>query len=259
MARNIFVLGLDTSNLAELQNIPGKADCQFHPLLSFEELVEGEELPLAHFLDKARDQLCAFDGTVDAIVGYWDFPVSSMVPILCRHFGLRSASLDAVVKCEHKYWSRLEQSRAIDEYPRFGLVRLDDEEPPEGVPYPMWVKPVKAFSSELAFQVNSRDEFRDALASIREGIDRVGKPFQYLLDQLELPEEIATAGGEVCLAEESVSGQQVTVEGWSTGEEIHVYGVIDSYNYENTSSFLRYQYPSCPRTCRTGWPNAPAR
>jgi hypothetical protein len=244
MPKNIFVLGLDQANLEELQQIPGAEDYRFHPLLSFEEVVEGQELPLEEFLDKAEQQLRSFDGTVDAVIGYWDFPVSSMVPILCHRFGLPAATLDSVVKCEHKYWSRLEQSKAIDEVPRFGLVQLDDEEPPEGVPYPMWIKPVKAFSSELAFKVNDLAEFRDALASIREGIDRVGKPFQYLLDRLDLPEEIATAGGQACLAEQSVSGQQLTVEGWTTGEEIHVYGVIDSHNYEGTSSFLRYQYPS---------------
>lgn len=51
-------------------------------------------------------------------------------------------------------------------------------------------------------------------------------------------------GGQACLAEEAVSGRQVTVEGYHDGTDIVVYGVIDSRNYEGTSSFLCYQYPS---------------
>ena len=52
------------------------------------------ELDVPHLLDRAREQLEAADPPPDAIVGYWDFPVSSMVPILCRERGLASASLE---------------------------------------------------------------------------------------------------------------------------------------------------------------------
>lgn len=253
MPKNIFVVGLDDANLAELRNIRGAQEYRFHSLLRYDELVERNKQPFADFVERADRQLRDFDGPVDAVVGYWDFPTSSLVPILCERFGLPSAGLAAVVKCEHKYWGRLEQRKAIEDVPEFGLVGLEDKEPPSAVSYPMWIKPVKAFSSELAFKVHNLTEFRDALASIRAGIDRIGEPFQYLLDQLDLPGEIARAGGKACLAEESVSGQQVTVEGWATNTEIHVYGIIDSHNYPNTSSFLRYQYPSTlPDEVRAG-------
>ncbi|MFD6795324.1 MULTISPECIES: hypothetical protein [Prauserella salsuginis group] len=117
MAGNIFVLGLDEQNLSTLHDVAGFADYRFRPLLSAEELVEADRLPMQSLLDKARRQLSEFDGSVDAIVGYWDFPVSSMVPILCRERGLRAATLESVLKCEHKYWSRVVQSEVIDEYP----------------------------------------------------------------------------------------------------------------------------------------------
>ena len=70
-----------------------------------------------------------FDGRIDAIVGYWDFPVSTLVPILGERYGIRSTSLESVVKCEHKYWSRLEQQKVIDRHPRFGRVDLDSRRP----------------------------------------------------------------------------------------------------------------------------------
>ncbi|MFC7309604.1 acetyl-CoA carboxylase biotin carboxylase subunit family protein [Streptomyces monticola] len=241
---DIFVLGLDEKNRAALEELPLAELYRFHPLLTHDELQQGE-IPIAEFLERARRQLTEFGKPVDAVVGYWDFPVSTMVPILCREFGLRGPSLEAVVKCEHKYWSRLEQRKVIDEYPRFGLVDLEGPpRPPEGLRYPLWLKPVKSYSSELAFKVRDDEEYAAAVAEIREGIGRLGRPFEHVMDRLDLPPEIAEAGGQACLAEETLSGAQVTVEGYSWGGRVEIYGVVDSLNYPGTSSFLRYQYPS---------------
>jgi biotin carboxylase len=244
---NIFVLGIDDLNLEALQSLPGaKGAYHFHPLLSTEELVEAEDLHMPELLDRAHRQLQEWDGPIDAVVGYWDFPVSSMVPILCRRFHLHGPALEAVVACEHKYWSRLEQAKVIDEHPRFGLVDLDAEEPrvPEGMGFPLWVKPVKSMSSDLAFHVKDRQQFDAAVAAIGEGVDRVGRPFEFVLDHVDLPDEVAEAGGRACLAEEEVSGRQVTVEGHSYDGTPHVHGIIDSHTYPDSSSFLRFQYPS---------------
>ena len=241
---NIFVIGMDETNLDTLNNVPHAADYRFHPLLDIEELQHGE-IDVALSIEKAEKELDAFDGSVDAIVGYWDFPVSTIVPILAGRRGLRATSLESVVKCEHKYWSRIEQRKVIDELPRFGLVNLEGEpQVPEGMRFPMWLKPVKSFSSELAFGVSNEQEFREAVAEIREGVSRVGRPFEYILEQVDLPEEIAEAGGQACLAEESLRGDQVAVEGYVHDGHVHVYGVLDSINYPESSTFLRHQYPS---------------
>lgn len=242
---NIFVLGLDERNLELLHDLPHLAGYRFRPLLSREELVQGGEVSLQELLDNAEAQLAAFDGPVDAIVGYWDFPVSPMVPILCERHGLASAPLEAVVKCEHKYWSRLEQQRACDACPGFALVDLSAPSPPPELDFPMWLKPLKSYSSELAFKVSDREEFADAAARIHEGVARIGKAFDFLLSLLDLPPEVADAGDQdYCLAEEEITGNQVTVEGYCLGGEPHINGVLDSLLYEGTSSFLRYQYPS---------------
>ncbi|MGH4007206.1 MAG: ATP-grasp domain-containing protein [Pseudonocardiaceae bacterium] len=245
MTVNVLVLGLDEHNEQVLRDLPDAQQYRFHPLLSIEEL-QGEELVLRDLLDKAVGQLDSFEGSADAIIGFWDFPVSSMVPILCQRLGgLCCASLEAVVKCEHKYWSRLEQQKVIKEYPRFGLVDPErDTAPPEGMSYPMWVKPVKSASSELAFEVANQQEFQDALAEIREGIGRMGAPFESLLEYLELPPEIADVGGQVCLAEEAISGRQLTFEGYRYHGETHTLGVVESVRHEEAPSFLRYQYPA---------------
>jgi hypothetical protein len=93
-----------------------------------------------------------------------------------------------VLKCEHKYWSRLEQQKVIDEYPSFGLVQLGDEWPPPNVSYPLWLKPIKAFSSELAFKVATDEEFASAMVDMREGIERLGDPFEAVLRRVERSE-----------------------------------------------------------------------
>jgi biotin carboxylase len=155
-------------------------------------------------------------------------------------------SLEAVLKCEHKYWSRLEKRKVIDELPAFGIVDLDDERPapPAGIGYPMWLKPVKSFSSELAFKAEDDAGFAGAVAEIRDGVGRVGEPFGSVLDQVRLPPEIAEVGGAACLAEEALRGVQAAVEGYVHRGEVVVYGALDSVNYPDSSSFLRHQYPS---------------
>jgi ATP-grasp domain len=243
---DIFVVGLDESNLRSLERLPGAAGYRFHPLLSVPEIQQGE-IPIAELLDKAQRELDSFD-VVGGIVGYWDFPVTTIVPILCRRRGLPAPNLDGVIRCEHKYWSRLEQAKVIDEHPEFALVDLDEAtEPPPNLSYPIWLKPVKSFSSELAFKVTDQDEFIAAVEKIRQGIGRVGKPFQWVLDHadgVELPPEIASHGALACLAEEAMSGVQAATEGFVHGNEVVVTGALDSIDYPDSSSFLRHQYPS---------------
>jgi hypothetical protein len=240
----VYVVGLDEHNLQVLQTMPDAHRYAFHGVLGFDELFAGDEIPVAELLEKATATLQAANTPIDAIVGYWDFPVSSMVPMLAERFGVRSASLEAVLKCEHKYWSRLEQSGAIDEYPAFGLVDLDNPRIPSGVDFPFWLKPVKSVSSQLAFRVEDRESFDAAVAETRKGIGRIGEPFEFVLEQVDLPPEVAAAGGSTCLAEAEASGEQVTVEGYRSNGEVHICGIVDSIRYPGRSSFLRYRYPS---------------
>lgn len=243
--KNVFVVGLDDANLPTLRAARGGEHIRFHPLLGIERLQHGE-VSVAELRSEAEEILDAFEEPIDAIVGYWDFPVSTLVPLLAERYGTRATSLDSVVKCEHKYWSRLEQAAVVDDHPRFGQVDLSADEPlpPEGMSFPMWVKPALSYSSELAFGVGNQEEFAAAVAEIRDGVARVGRPFEYILDQVPTPPEMAGVGGQVCLAEETMTGVQAAVEGYVHDGEVTVYGVLDSINYPDSSSFLRHQYPS---------------
>jgi biotin carboxylase len=243
---DIAVLGLDEHNLETLQRLPHDG-YRFHGVLDVDRLIGVDHLDLPRLLEEAETELDAME-RVDALVGYWDFPVSTMVPILCHRRGLISASLESVVRCEHKYWSRLEQRKAIEDVPAFGVMSLDDTSSgarlPGGMQFPVWLKPIKSASSALAFKVEDQASLDEAVTQLREGIDTMGEPFQFVLDHMSLPDEITAVGAQAAIVEEAVTGQQVTVEGYVLGDDVRVLGVVDSVTYPDSTSFLRYQYPS---------------
>lgn len=143
MVSHIFVVGLDDLNSAVLHRLPGASQLRFHPLLTLDFRTSNQH-SIADMLATAQQELDAFDEPIDAIVGFWDFPVSMMVPILCERYGLRSATLRSVVACEHKYWSRLKQQQIISEIPAFGLLDVTSSAPrlPGDLDFPVWIKPV---------------------------------------------------------------------------------------------------------------------
>jgi biotin carboxylase len=249
MVDNVFVVGADDFNLAQLKTVPSARDCSFHVLSRYGEIKGEHRLPIETHLERARRDLREFPGTIDAIVGWWDFPVSTILPILAREFGAPAPSLESVLKCEHKYWSRLEQMRSVPEYvPKFVLVDPFNETAADRIrlPFPFWIKPVKSASSYLGFKVCNRDELRRDLVTMRENIHYFAEPFNHVLAQADLPAEVAVADGFHCIAEEIISrGRQCTLEGYAHDGDVAVYGVVDSMRSgKHRSCFSRYQYPS---------------
>ncbi|AHE98937.1 ATP-grasp domain-containing protein [Thioalkalivibrio paradoxus] len=246
---HIFVVGLDAFHLAQLCSLPGANEYAFHPLFTHRQLKCGERFPVRELLDRGRRRLQEFPGRVGAVVGYWDFPVSTVLPILRAEVGLPGPTLESVLKCEHKYWSRLEQARVVPEHiPAFCAVDPFAPQPLSQVTldFPFWIKPVKSVLSHLGFLVRDADEFRAAIARIRSGIRRFGDPFNELLDHATLPPEIRSIDGNHCIAESLIStGRQCTLEGYSWHGDVQIYGTVDSLREGRAgSSFSRYEYPS---------------
>lgn len=247
MRKNLFVVGLDPMNGATLRQIDNYEELAVHPLLAYDEVKGRDAFSFDALLDTARRRLRAFDGSVDGIAGWWDFPTTSLVPALCEEFGLPGASLESVLKCEHKYWSRLAQWEVVPDYvPRFCAVDPFKDHPLSDVSldFPFWIKPIKGFASQLGFRIGNVDDFDSAITIIREEIPRLGDPFDELLRQAELPPEIAAIGGNFCIVEEIIGGLQCTLEGYVYRGDARVYGAVDSIRHPNRSSFMRYQYPS---------------
>lgn len=249
MSWNVFIIGHDALSKRMLPNLRHVEDYAFHELLSLDEVVHADEYPFTALVNDAIAELDRFPGAVDAIVGYWDFPTSGLLPVLRRARGLPGPSLAAFLKCEHKYWSRLEQARAVPEcVPAFQALDPFDERAVEAVTidYPFWIKPVKAHSSQLGFRIEDAGQLHDVLPMIRRGIGRFGRPFDEITALTELPAEVAAVTGHHCIVEAIISsGRQCTLEGYVQKGEIHFVGIVDSLrDATHPSVLLRYEYPS---------------
>ena len=245
--KNIFVAGLDPFNLRLLKNVRNADRYAFHALYDLHDITHAPDFDMEALLDEGRRVLREFDGPIDAIVGYWDFPSIVMLPILRREFGPRGPSLESVLRCQHKYWSRQAQARAVpDEVPPFAFVdpaTARPDAPP--LPYPFWFKPVVSHSSMLGFRVDGRADYEHALRETRAGIQRFARPLGVLMGYADLPAEIAEAGPAQCIAEGIISaGRQCTLEGYVFEGVTQVYGIVDSLRGPNGSSLERYEYPS---------------
>lgn len=245
--RNIFVVGLDDWHVAQLETIRDADRYAFHPLLDYDRVVNPESYPIRELLRDARAELNAFAGPIDGIIGHWDFPTTTLVPFLRQDQGLRGASPASVLRCEHKYLSRIcQQKVARDAVPPFQAVDPFGDDPWDDlrVKPPFWLKPVKAFSSYLGFRIDSKKKFISSISATRQGIGLIAEPFNYLIEQAGMTGEIQGVDGYHCIAEGIIHGHQCTLEGYVQDGRPHVYAVIDSFRGPNRSSFERYEYPS---------------
>lgn len=248
MASRVFIVGWDAFNARFLGKVTNPERFDIRPCLDVETATR-PPFDVPAMLDAASQVLDA-EGPPDAVAGYWDFPTSALVALLRERYGLPGASLRATLACEHKWWSRQLQAevlpeltpafQALDPFAPDAARRLD-------LAFPVWVKPVKAHSSHLGFNVRDRDELEHALAAMRQGIGRFGRPFNDVLDRCAgLPDAARRIDGFHCLAEAIISkGRQCTLEGYVYGGEATIYGAVDSIRAgRHRSSFARYQYPS---------------
>lgn len=250
-AKNVFVVGLDDFNRQKLRSIREPEQYEFLGVLDSSEVLETYDFPIEDMLERAESHIRKWQdesgGSVDAIAGYMDFPVSTMLPLLCEQFGVRSPSLESLLKCEHKYWSRLVQREVIpDHIPRFQAFDPFDEAAFDAIDIdlPFWVKPIKSSGSMLGFRIGSKEDFDHAIAEIREQIHLISEPFNFVLDKAQLPGEVRDVEGHYCMVESIIGGRQCTLEGYSFEGTVRHFGIIDSIRYQNGSSFFRYEYPS---------------
>lgn len=248
MTTNVFILGLDEFQLGELRTTRKTDERVFHNLLDVDILtVRSEDYRFKDLLEKARQQLEHFPGSVDAIIAHWDVPTSVIAPVLCREYGIPAPPLESIFKCEHKYWSRLEQKKAIPGcIPGFNSFDPFDDNALERIEleFPFWIKPVKSFASQLGFKIHNAEEFQEAVTEIRGAISNIGDSFDEALELIDLPEEIRACNGSMCIAEEIIVGDQSAIEGSMFQGDYHVHGVLDMPKDQAGRSFARYEYPS---------------
>jgi biotin carboxylase len=211
--------------------------------LTLEELVADEPPENADLRDPREEVRRLIeryrDARLDAIVSTDDYPGSALASILAQALGLPGVAPAVNLRCQHKYYSRVDQQRfAPDAVPYFR--RLDERELPsvEELPFPVFVKPVKSFFSVGAYRVDSPAElFRVGWKSASQ--TSFLRPFEVLLADyagLDL--------GPPVLVEGLLQGMQVTVEGYVHAGDVRIIAIVDSVMYPETLSFQRFEYPS---------------
>ncbi|PLW82259.1 hypothetical protein CWI75_10805 [Kineobactrum sediminis] len=244
--KNIFVLGFDEEHSEYIHQVADPEQFEFHPLLQSNELIHLKKYDLEDILDRARSVLQEHE-RIDGIICHWDFPAASIAAILCAEFKLPSPSLEAITKCSHKYWSRLEQEKAAPENtPDFAAIDPFDEEAVDrpGIDFPFWLKPIKAYGSALGFRIDNTGELKQALDIVKQKIRRLGDPINDLLSRIDLPREIEKINGNWLIAEQLVGGREFAPEGYMLDGQFHTHGAFDMIRGENDKSFARYEYPS---------------
>lgn len=246
----LIVIGGEETHLKLIERTPSMARWDVVPVLDFEECQPpSETIDFDRLYEKARAGIDALDDLPTALIGYYDFPVTSLVALLRRDYGLAGATPEAVATCENKYWMRCEQKKVMpDSTPRFAALNPFD---PDGAldkapPFPFWLKPVKGHSSVLGFKVENEADLDKALHACRQKIHLFGGPFNQFLAHLDVPDAIAGTDGNFAIAEEMISApRQFTLEGYVFEGETEIYGAVDSLRAGKSSSSLSsYQYPA---------------
>jgi hypothetical protein len=182
---------------------------------------------------------------IDAVVTSEEQFGPIVASLLARELGLPHNPIGAVLTAQHKFYARLAfQEHLPEANPGFGLIPRDFRRTGQvPLPFPFYVKPVKAAFSVLARRVDSWDELdRHVRFSWWEQaiIERLVKPFGDVM-RAHSRYEVEPFS---MLAEEIVDGHQVTVNGFAREGRITMQGVVDSIMYPGTDQFQRFQYPS---------------
>jgi uncharacterized membrane protein YdjX (TVP38/TMEM64 family) len=164
--------------------------------------------------------------------------------MLAERMGWPGTPVKAVLACQHKLHARrvLEQVAPEATVPARLLPARYGEPIPEGIAYPVFVKPVKAAFSVLARTVHSHAEFT---AMTRFGawelwvIRHLVEPFERIAAQ-RLPE---AGSAHRLMLETPATGLQYNLDGYVFASELRPLGFVESVMYPGTQSFMRFAYP----------------
>jgi hypothetical protein len=193
-------------------------------------------------LDEIEAILAKVEGIdIAAVISSDDYPGSALAAAVAKRLGLPGPEPEITLICQHKYLSRLAQAKLVpDAVPPFALIDVAEGAPlPEGLSFPLFVKPVKSFFSIGAETVSSASELA-ALLPRWAGLDQFFLPLERLLGRYTG----SSIGTERLLAEGHLKGEQVTVEGFVHSGEASIMGVVDSVMFPGTLAFSRFDYPS---------------
>ena len=184
-------------------------------------------------------------GRVDGVFSNNEYFGAPIAAIVAERLGLPGTPPAVVIRAQHKYYSRLEQRRIVPEaVPDFAVFPFGLSDPAKvGLPFPLYVKPVRATYSVLARRIEDFAQLsRHLTFSWLEEliIRRLVRPFN---DLMPLYTDF-TIDAHHLIAETPLSGLEVNVDGYVRDGQVTVLGLCDAVMFPGTDQFERFIYPS---------------
>ncbi len=242
MAPRVLVVCPTTWDERQLAALP--ADVRAGVELVFDEPRDDDvrwDLDVAAFVE---ERVQRWRGRIDGVLSSSDYPGAIAAAAIAAELGLPGPPPASVLRAAHKYESRLVQHAAEPEVvPRFALFDPSHEAswPPESA-FPCFVKPVKGSFSLFARRIPDRAALRVFAAS--PALSEFRDYYVRLFDAFAARHVRFEHGARAFLAEELLSGTQVTLEGWVQDGRAHVLGIVDTSFHAHAPSFARFDYPS---------------
>ncbi len=186
-----------------------------------------------------------YRGRIDGVISNNEQFGALIAAVVAQRLGLPGTDPAVVIAAQHKYYARCLQQKIVPEAtPRFSVFPYQMKTAAEvGMPFPLYVKPVKATYSVLARRV---DNFAELQSHLRFNpletliIRKLVKPFNDLMAR-HTP---FTIDAHHLIAEEVMEGVQVNIDGYVYNGKVHVLGIVDEVMYPGTQAFARFEYPS---------------
>jgi len=199
---------------------------------------------MARYVDSLARR--ARDRGWQAVVSHHEQFGALAAALLAERMGWPGTPVNAILACQHKYHARqvLQQVAPEANIP-FQLLDAEYGAPiPQGLPYPVFVKPVKAAFSVLARRVDNRQQLQQ---HTRFGwwelwvIRRLVEPFERMV-RARLGARMPSA--HRMLLEMPVQAEQYNLDGYVFQGQAHAVGVVDAIMYPHTQAFMRHQAPT---------------
>lgn len=184
-------------------------------------------------------------GRIDGVFSNNEYFGALIAAGVAERLGLPGTPPAVVVTAQQKYYARIEQRRIAPEaVPAFSVFPFTVRDPSEvGLPFPLYVKPVRATFSVLVRRIENFAELRRHLTfSWFEElvIRRLVRPFN---DLMPLYTDF-TIDAHHLIAETPLAGREVNVDGYVRDGRAAFLGLCDALMFPGTDQFERFVYPS---------------
>lgn len=186
-----------------------------------------------------------YRGRIDAVISNNEHFGALIAAVVAKRLGLPGTDPAVIIAAQHKYYARCMQRKIVPEAtPRFAVFPYQLQSAADvGLPFPFYVKPVKATFSVLARRIDSFVELQrhlkfNALETLI--LHKLVTPFNDLMAHYTP----FTIDAHHLIAEEIISGVQVNLDGFMHNGKMTILGIVDEVMYPGTQAFLRFEYPS---------------